>query len=117
MSVAAPQEVNSSAYIPSMIDRCPESLSHWPLPLAPSKQAMMLSSFDEVLFLDEDNLPLRDPSTLFDDMHYFGITGLFWNDIWAMVQTAPFYRFLKGGIPLTSLGLSQVRCPVLHSGW
>jgi hypothetical protein len=69
---------------------------------------MMLSSFDEVLFLDEDNTPLRDPSTVFDEMLQSNVSGLFWSDIWAMVTSAPLYRFLKGGLPPTPLGLSQV---------
>jgi hypothetical protein len=37
--------------------------------------------YQEVLFLDADNLPVRDPTFLFDDPHYFQSGAIFWPDL------------------------------------
>lgn len=42
--------------------------------------AILHSPFDEVLFLDADNIPLRNPSTLFDEPEYKLKGALFWPD-------------------------------------
>lgn len=68
----------------------------------------MLSSFDEVLLLDEDNLVLRDPTELFQHMEELRVSGVFWPDLWAINTAAPIWSHLKGGIPETHRGLTQV---------
>jgi alpha 1,2-mannosyltransferase len=39
------------------------------------------SSFEQVLWLDCDNFPIRDPSFLFDDPEYRAKGSLFWRDV------------------------------------
>lgn len=46
--------------------------------------AIIASSFEEVLYLDSDNIPLRDPTYLFDTELYAGEgrpRAVFWSDI------------------------------------
>lgn len=46
--------------------------------------AIIASSFEEVLYLDSDNIPLRDPTYLFDAELYAGTDkphAIFWPDI------------------------------------
>jgi alpha 1,2-mannosyltransferase len=43
--------------------------------------AIYRSSFREVLWLDCDNFPVRDPSFLFDDAEYRAKGSLFWRDV------------------------------------
>jgi hypothetical protein len=42
--------------------------------------AILHSPFEEVLFLDADNVPVRDPTFLFDDPHYRSTGAIFWPD-------------------------------------
>lgn len=44
--------------------------------------ALLHCSFDEVLLLDADNIPLFDPSYLFSDRLYRQHRNLFWPDFW-----------------------------------
>ncbi|KAF0698616.1 Aste57867_10773 [Aphanomyces stellatus] len=44
--------------------------------------AVFHSRFDQVLFLDCDNLPTRDPSYLFDSPAYLESGAVFWPDFW-----------------------------------
>lgn len=44
--------------------------------------AILASSFKEVLLLDSDNIPLRDPTYLFDQQLYSGSGVLTWPDFW-----------------------------------
>ena len=63
-----------------------------------SKQlAMLASAFQEVLFLDADNLPLRDPSFLFEEPLYTDTGLLMWPDFWASQVKAGAWEAL--GIP------------------
>lgn len=39
------------------------------------------SKFEEVLWVDSDNSPLRDPEFLFDDAEYLNKGSLFWRDV------------------------------------
>ena len=43
--------------------------------------SLLLTTFDEVLFLDSDNTPIVDPSFLFDDPSYREKGNLFWPDV------------------------------------
>ena len=43
--------------------------------------ALLHAPYEEVLFLDADNLPLRDPSFLFADPHYQDAGAVFWPDL------------------------------------
>ncbi|KAJ8577749.1 hypothetical protein ON010_g1457 [Phytophthora cinnamomi] len=44
--------------------------------------AIYHSSFDRVLFLDADNVPVRDPSFLFDSPAFLRTGAIFWPDFW-----------------------------------
>jgi len=48
----------------------------WPL----KPYAMVHSPFEEVLFLDADNMPLRDPAYLFESQEYLSYGSVFWPD-------------------------------------
>jgi hypothetical protein len=69
--------------------------------------AVMHSRFREVLLLDADNVPVRDPSFLFDRAEYRDTGTLFWPDI---VRLAP-----DNEIWSTS-GLSYRNMPSVESG-
>jgi hypothetical protein len=43
---------------------------------------VILSSFREVLLLDADQVPVSDPSPLFDDPDFSRTGALFWPDFW-----------------------------------
>lgn len=43
---------------------------------------LMLSSFKEVLLLDADQVPVADPTVLFDDPGYKETGALLWPDLW-----------------------------------
>jgi hypothetical protein len=51
-------------------------LAGWPL----KPYAILHSPFEEVLFLDADNMPVADPTYLFDDPHYRRRGAIFWPD-------------------------------------
>ena len=42
--------------------------------------ALLNSSFSEILLLDADNIPLADPTDLFDEIHYKRNGNIFWLD-------------------------------------
>ncbi len=44
--------------------------------------AILLSSFEEVLFLDADNFAVRDPAVLFDSPEYRQYGTVLWRDYW-----------------------------------
>jgi alpha 1,2-mannosyltransferase len=59
--------------------------------------AMLASGFQEILFLDADNLPLRDPSFLFEEPLYTDTGLLMWPDLWENQVKAGGWEAL--GIP------------------
>lgn len=44
--------------------------------------AIINSSFREILYLDSDNAPTRDPSYLFHSKGYTETGAIFWPDFW-----------------------------------
>jgi ADP-heptose:LPS heptosyltransferase len=48
--------------------------------------AIMHSRFEEVLYLDADNLPVRDPEFLFETKPYRSSGAIFWPDIWRLAR-------------------------------
>ncbi|RHX98421.1 hypothetical protein DYB25_004616 [Aphanomyces astaci] len=44
--------------------------------------AIYHSAFDQVLFLDSDNFPTRDPTFLFDTPEFLDTGAVFWPDFW-----------------------------------
>jgi len=45
-------------------------------------EAVIRSPFDEVLLLDSDSFPVRDPAYLFDHCFYREVGAVLWPDIW-----------------------------------
>lgn len=51
--------------------------------------SILLSSFEEVLWMDSDNIPLADPAELFDSQLYTHHGAVFWPDFCNMVSFRP----------------------------
>jgi hypothetical protein len=56
---------------------CPEGLGGW----ESKTYAILESPFEDVLFLDADNLPVSDPSWLLDTVLYRDAGAVFWPDV------------------------------------
>jgi ADP-heptose:LPS heptosyltransferase len=48
--------------------------------------AIIHSRFEEVIYLDADNLPVRNPEFLFETEHYRENSAIFWPDIWRLAR-------------------------------
>jgi hypothetical protein len=59
--------------------------------------AMMHSRFREVLFLDADNVPVKDPSCLFDRSEFRETGAVFWPDIVRLARTNAIWA--ASGLP------------------
>ncbi len=57
--------------------------------------AIAHSRFEEVLFIDCDNVPTRDPSFLFDLPQYRRTGALFWPDRWMSEQDEDRFRTIR----------------------
>jgi hypothetical protein len=69
--------------------------------------AILFSAFREVLLLDADNVPVRDPTFLFDTSQFKESGALFWPD---------YGRFLRGTHIWRSCGLEVPAGPEFESG-
>jgi len=54
--------------------------------------AILLSRFEEVIYLDSDNMPLKNPELLFDSPEYIKTGALFWPDFWKFPEDNPMWR-------------------------
>lgn len=59
--------------------------------------AMLHSPFREVLLLDADNMPVVDPTYLFDTTEYANTGAIFWPDYWRTAPDRSFWEVM--GIP------------------
>ncbi|CAF1269493.1 unnamed protein product [Adineta steineri] len=66
-------------------------------PFAIKVGAIIQSSFEHVLWLDSDNIAVRDPEYLFDLSHYTHSTAIFWPDFWTAPKKNAIWKIL--GIP------------------
>lgn len=57
--------------------------------------AILFSTFEEVLFLDADSMPLLNPDSLFEDHHYRNNGVVLWPDYWRYV-TSPWLPYIVG---------------------
>jgi hypothetical protein len=80
-----------------------ERLGGWEL----KSYALMHSRFREVLLLDADNIPVRDPSFLFDRAEYRDSGTLFWPDLWRLSRDNEIW---------STSGLSYRDMPSIESG-
>jgi hypothetical protein len=69
--------------------------------------AMLHSHFEEVLFLDADQVPVRDPAILFDLPQYLETGAVFWPDVTDLKAENPIWDLL---------GLTPQACPAWESG-
>jgi Mannosyltransferase putative len=69
--------------------------------------AVLHSRFEEILLLDADQVPVRDPAELFDWPQYKEAGALFWPDIVDLIRDNPVWRLC---------GLEPRHCPSLESG-
>ena len=58
--------------------------------------SIILSSFEEVLFLDADDYPLADPSSLFNSKAYMKTGALFWPDVCVIHTAVPVMWEIMG---------------------
>jgi hypothetical protein len=58
---------------------------------------LLLSKFDEILLLDADNIPARDPTFLFDSDPFKETGALFWKDYWMTRCDNPVLKVLELG--------------------
>ncbi|CAF0774356.1 unnamed protein product [Didymodactylos carnosus] len=54
--------------------------------------AILQSRFKHVLWLDCDNIPVKDPTYLFHTEHYKQSTAMFWPDFWISSSSNPVWR-------------------------
>lgn len=57
--------------------------------------SILLSSFEEVLFLDADNVPVRNPDGVFDSKNYSDTGVVLWKDYWGH-SGAPILPYVLG---------------------
>jgi ADP-heptose:LPS heptosyltransferase len=69
--------------------------------------AILYSPFREVLFLDADNVPVRNPEVLFDTPEFRGTGALFWPDYGQLEKTQVIWD---------SCGLPRPETPEFESG-
>lgn len=55
----------------------------------------MLSRFSQVLFLDGDNVPIKDPTLLFSSPAFLQTGALFWKDFWKTHPSNPIWDILN----------------------
>lgn len=56
--------------------------------------AIIYSSFEEIIYLDVDNIALKDPTNLFDTPAYKETGAIFWKDLWKTRMDNPIYKVL-----------------------
>lgn len=79
--------------------------SHWPKYVGKT-YSLLHTRFQEVLMLDADNLPLRDPSYLFDTPEYRKHGNTFWPDYWASWVPDKAYEVLGLNATLTKAAVN-----------
>lgn len=85
------------AAVRNLGDVYPQQMHHKLLKFVSKPAAVLASSFREVLLLDSDNIPLADPTYLFDHELYLSSGLLMWPDFWPC-QAKPS-AFSALGIP------------------
>lgn len=57
--------------------------------------SIMYSEFEEILFIDSDNVPYRDPTFLFDSEEYQTYGAVFWPDFWKTDPENPIWEIVE----------------------
>lgn len=61
--------------------------------------ALLHSDLQEILLLDSDNCPIRDPSYLFDDSEFQRVGTAFWPDFWKTSAQNPIWKIVENFNP------------------
>jgi alpha 1,2-mannosyltransferase len=69
--------------------------------------AILFSSFEEVLFLDADNIPVSNPDLLFTSEPFKERGMITWLDFWAETVSPLYYKIINEKLPD---GLTRVAC-------
>ena len=77
--------------------------------------AMLFSSFEELLFLDSDAFPIREPMELFAAEPFASHGMVLWPDYWASTASPLFYRITSQPIPSMTLRQSSETGEILIS--
>ena len=56
--------------------------------------AILQSQFEHILWLDGDNIPVRDPEYLFNLPHYTSSAAIFWPDFWTSSENNPIWKIM-----------------------
>ena len=56
--------------------------------------SVAMSDFDEILFMDSDNIALRDVSELFDSISFMSTGAILWQDFWVASVAPDFHEIL-----------------------
>jgi alpha 1,2-mannosyltransferase len=57
--------------------------------------SILYSKFKEVLFLDADNICIKDPSFLFETKPYIETGAIFWPDFWKTAKDNPIWEIIE----------------------
>mmetsp|Transcript_16426 Transcript_16426/g.29298 ORF Transcript_16426/g.29298 Transcript_16426/m.29298 type:complete len:402 (+) Transcript_16426:149-1354(+) len=79
--------------------------------------AILSSSFEEVLFLDADNIPLGNACALFDEPLYKVAGALFWKDFWEAVPAEALKAITRTNASLTNTHESGQMVIDKRRGW
>lgn len=68
---------------------------------------LLVTSFDHVIALDADNMPLKNPDTLFSTKEYLNTRFLLWPDLWQRTISTSYYDIagIKAGEPVRRHGI------------
>lgn len=77
--------------------------------------AMLFSSFEEILFLDADAFPIRDPSVLFSNDPFRTYGMVTWPDFWGSSASPIYYKIASQSVPPTTLRASSESGELLMS--
>ncbi|POM80295.1 Hypothetical protein PHPALM_1884 [Phytophthora palmivora] len=67
--------------------------------------AIYHSRFESVLWLDSDNIPVRDPTYLFEAPEFVKHGAIFWPDFWRPAIDTPFNVHQQSGAELALIAL------------
>lgn len=102
-SLVQPLDVRCVDALPIAKENPPRRLGGWGL----KAFALVHSSFAEVLLLDADNVPVKNPQYLFETIAYQQSGALFWPDFGRTDESVPVWR---------SCGLEAPSTPEFESG-
>lgn len=103
--------INAECYVIEdyLRKEAPFSVTHFQL----KALAILLSSFESVLYLDSDCMPLRDPSKLLSSEPFLSTGLVTWPDYWKATEDPVFYRIaglpsFPSGMPARSTESGQI---------